>query len=102
MTHRNLRELEKFLADHGIDLNDRAFELELNSCGWRVVRERTNKQQGVELEIECLAECDEHIPRSLKIVSDHGCHDRDIALMRALERLLDFGFLRERQSTIDV
>lgn len=42
-------------------------------------------QQGIPVEIECLVECDESIPRSLTIVSDHVDHDRDVALMRALE-----------------
>lgn len=93
MSHRSLTELESYLVSHGVDLDDRAFELELNSYGWRVARERSNKR-GIQIEIECLVECDERIPRSLKVVSDDGYHDRDIALMRALERVLDFGFLR--------
>lgn len=97
MSSRNLAELKTFLASHGVELEDRAFELELNSYGWRVARERATKT-GVQIEIECLVECDEHIPRSLKVVSDDGHHDRDIALMRALERVLDYGFLREGQS----
>jgi hypothetical protein len=82
---------------HGVDLDDRAFELELNSYGWRVNRERRDRT-GVHLEIECLVECDENIPRSLKVVSDDGSHDRDVALMRALERVLDFGFLPSQTS----
>jgi hypothetical protein len=44
-------------------------------------------------------ECDEEIPRNLTAVSDEGTHDRDVALMRALERVLDYGFLREEAST---
>jgi len=90
---RTLTQLEAFLVAHGVDLDDRAFELELNSYGWCVKRERHDKT-GVHLEIECLVECDESIPRSLKVVSDDGYHDRDVALMRALERVLEFGFLR--------
>lgn len=94
MTERTLDELSAFLVASGVELDDQAFELELNSYGWRVARERSTKQ-GVQIEIECLVECDEHIPRRLKVVSDDGHHDRDVALMRALERVLDYGFVRE-------
>jgi hypothetical protein len=97
MSQRSLKELEAFLVEHGVELDDRAFELELSSYGWRVVREHSNRT-GVHLEIECLVECDESIPRSLKVVSDDGYHDRDVALMRALERVLDYGFLRSQTS----
>ena len=93
MPHRTLEELEEFLARNGVVLEDRAFELELNSHGWRVANERANGRC-IQLEIECLVECDEHLPRALKIVSDDGYNDRDIALMRALERVLDHGFAR--------
>jgi hypothetical protein len=97
MSQRSLKALEAFLVAHGVDLDDRAFELELNSYGWCVKRERSDTT-GVHLEIECLVECDESIPRSLKVVSDDGYHDRDVALMRALERVLEFGFPRAKTS----
>ncbi len=97
MSRRSLRELEAFLTAHGVEWEDRAFELELNSYGWRVAQER-NTREDVLLRIECLVECAEDIPRSLKIVSDNGYHDRDVALMRALERVLEFGFQREQDS----
>jgi hypothetical protein len=97
MAQRSLRELEAFLTEHGVELEDRAFELELNSYGWRVAQER-NTREGVLLRIECLVECSDNIPRILKIVSDNGYHDRDVALMRALERVLEFGFEREQGS----
>lgn len=97
MSKRTLKQLDAFLVAHGVNMDDRAFELELNSYGWCVKRERRDKT-GVHLEIECLVECDETIPRSLKVVSDDGTHDRDVALMRALERVLDFGFLRAQAS----
>jgi hypothetical protein len=57
-----------------------------------VVREHRDTTD-VHLEIECLVECDESIPRSLKVVSEEGYHDRDVALMRALERVLEFVFI---------
>ena len=98
MSQRSLSELKAFLIANGVDLEDRAFELELNSYGWRIARERTTRH-GVQIEIECLVECDERIPRSLKAVSDDGNRDRDIALMRALERVLDYGFVRDQRST---
>lgn len=98
MTSRIFRELEAFLGGQGVDLENRAFELELNSHGWRVARERSTRQ-GVQLNIECLVECDERLPRSLKVVSDLGHHNRDVALMRALERVLDDGFRRAATST---
>lgn len=94
---RNLADLEAFLAKQEVNLVDRAFELELNSYGWRVVAEKRTRQ-GIMLWIECAVECDESIPRNLTVVSDEGTHDRDIALMRALERVLDYGFLREEAS----
>ena len=94
MSKRNVEELKSFLTDRGVTLDDHAFELELNSYGWRVAHERHNKT-GVMMEIECLVECDENIPRLLRVVSDDGYHDRDVALMRALERVLDFGFERD-------
>jgi hypothetical protein len=94
MSQRSLVDLEAFLAANGVDMNDRAFELELNSYGWRVVAERASKQ-AIMLWIECSVECDESIPRNLTAVSDDGYRDRDVALMRALERILDYGFLRE-------
>jgi len=94
---RSLRDLEVFLAGTGVDCADNAFELELNSYGWRVVAEKQTRQ-GIMLWIECAVECDESIPRNLTVVSDAGSHDRDVALMRALERVLDYGFLREEAS----
>jgi hypothetical protein len=97
MPQRTLKELEAFLVENGVNLEDRAFELELSSYGWRVKRKRSDKT-GVHIEIECLVECDDNIPRSLKVVSDDGYHDRDVALMRALERVLDLGFLRAETS----
>ena len=98
MSQRRRSELEAFLVANGVDLEDRAFELELNSYGWRVARERTNRYS-VQIEIECLVECDERIPRSLKAVSDDGHRDRDSALMRALEQVLDYGFVRNQRSS---
>ena len=97
ITQRSLSDLKQFLTDHGVVLEDRAFELELNSYGWKVVAEQTTKTS-ILLWIECAVECDERIPRNLTAVSDDGYHDRDIALMRALERVLDYGFLREELS----
>ena len=97
MSRRSLRELEAFLTEHGVELEDRAFELELNSYGWCVARERTSRE-GVLLRIECRVECAEDLPRVLKIVSDDGYHDRDVALMRALEQVLELGFEREQDS----
>jgi hypothetical protein len=97
MSQRNRQDLEVFLAAHGVYLDDRAYELELNSHGWRVVAEKETRQ-GIMLWIECGVECDEEIPRNLTVVSDAGTHDRDVALMRALERVLDYGFLREDAS----
>ncbi len=61
VTSRNFRKLEAFLGEQGVDLENRAFELELNNHGWRVARERSTRQ-GVQLEIECLVECDEQLP----------------------------------------
>jgi hypothetical protein len=95
MSHQSLKALEAFLVTHGVDLDDRAFELELNSHGWRVMREHRDTT-GVHLEIECLVECDESIPRSLKVVSDDGYQDRDVALMRALARVLELGFIQKQ------
>ena len=97
MSRRSLSELEAFLVANGVDLEDRAFELELNSYGWRVARERS-KKHNVHIEIECLVECDENSPRSIKAVSDSGNRDRDNALMRALEQVLDYGFVRNQRS----
>jgi hypothetical protein len=100
MKQRSAEELEAFLTEQGIALNDRAFELELNSYGWRVVGERKTRQ-AILLWIECAVECDESIPRNLTVASDDGRHDRDIALMRALEKVLDYGFLKEELSPQD-
>jgi hypothetical protein len=97
MSQRTRQDLDVFLAAHGVHLDDRAYELELNSYGWRVVAEKETRQ-GIMLWIECAVECDESIPRNLTVVSDEGTHDRDVALMRALERVLDYGFLREEAS----
>jgi hypothetical protein len=97
MSQRSLSELEDFLTKQGVNLRDQAFELELNSYGWRVVAEK-HTRQGYLLWIECAVECDESIPRNLTVASDDGTHDRDVALMRALERVLDYGFLREDPS----
>jgi hypothetical protein len=91
---RSLEDLEAFLTEHGVNLDDDAFELELNSYGWRVVGERRTKT-AILLWIECAVECDESIPRNLTVASDDGRIDRDVALMRALERVLDYGFLHE-------
>lgn len=95
MSHESLKALEALLVHHGVDLDDRAFELELNSHGWRVMREHSDTTS-FHLEIECLVECDESIPRSLKVVSDEGYHDRDVALMRALARVLELGFIQKQ------
>lgn len=100
MAPRNLQDLEAFLIDHGVNLDDGAFELELNSYGWRVVGERKTKT-AVLLWIECAVECDEHIPRNLTVASDEGRMDRDVALMRALERVFDYGFLHNETSHRD-
>ena len=97
MSQRTRQDLDVFLAAHGVHLDDSAYELELNSHGWRVVAEKETRQ-GIMLWIECAVECDESIPRNLTVVSDEGTHDRDVALMRALERVLDYGFLREEAS----
>ena len=94
---RRLRELEIYLAQHGVELADNALELELNSFGWRVVGEK-RARQAIELEIECAVECDESLPRTLRVASDDGRPDRDVALMRALELVLDYGFLRDGAS----
>lgn len=42
MANRNLRELEVFLAEQSVALEDHAFGLEPNSHGWRMVRERSS------------------------------------------------------------
>jgi hypothetical protein len=91
------KDLEAFLDRNGVHVEDNAFELELNSHGWRVAAEKQTRQ-GVMLWIECAVDCDESIPRNLTVVSDEGTHDRDVALMRALERVIDYGFLREETS----
>jgi len=44
MAARNLRDLERFLTEHGVEMEDRAFELELNCHGWSVTRERTTRR----------------------------------------------------------
>lgn len=93
MSLRTRKDLEVFLVAHGVHLDDRAYELELNIHGWRVVAEKETRQ-GIMLWLECGVECDETIPRNLTVVSDEGTHDRDVALMRALERVFDYGFLR--------
>jgi hypothetical protein len=59
MSRRSLRELEAFLTAHGVELEDRAFELELNSYGWRVAQER-NTREGVLLRIEPGGMCRGH------------------------------------------
>lgn len=97
MAQRSRKVLEAFLAEHGVNLDDCAFELELNSHGWRVVAEKQTRQ-AILLWIECTVECDESIPRNFTVASDKGTHDRDVSLMRALERVLDYGFLREQTS----
>ena len=97
MTTRSLKALEAFLADHDVQLDDHAFELELNSYGWRVSEEKQTRD-AIVLEIECAVECDDSIPRNLTVASDEGRRDRDVALMRALEVVLDYGFLRESAS----
>jgi hypothetical protein len=95
MSHQSLIALEALLVHHGVDLDDLAFELALNSHGWRVAREHRDTT-GVHPEIECLVECDESIPRSLKVVSDEGYHARDVALMRALARVLELGVTQKQ------
>ncbi len=79
MHTRELRELEIFPGEQGVDLDDRAFELELNCHGWRIARERTTRQ-GIQVESGCLVECDGRLPRFLKTVSDFGHHARDDAM----------------------
>lgn len=91
MARRNREDLEAFLRDHGIDLRDRAFELELSAFGWRVRRERKTRR-AVELDLECRVDCEEDHPHSLAIVSEHP--DRDVALMLALQRVLELGAYR--------
>lgn len=43
MQTRQFRDLEVFLGEQGLDLDHRAFELELNSHGWRVAAERSTR-----------------------------------------------------------
>jgi len=87
MQPRSLAEPDAFLSEQGVDLGNRAFALEHNWNGWWVVAE-----QG--LRIECAVDGAVDISHNLTVASDFGMHDRDSALMRALEQVLGYGLLR--------
>ncbi len=100
MPPRSRPQLEAFLVEQGVDLDDPALELELNSQGWEILSERATTQAW-SVEIGCLVECAPDRPHTIHVTSDAGHPDRDSALMRALEQVIDLGVHPRPPSTQD-